>query len=380
MNAAAPRPEPAVTTVGDVLAALGGELAGGGAAAARILIDRIGPLEGATAATIGFVANPRYGAQLAASLAGCVIVAPALRDAAVARGATIITPDPYLYYARLTQWWAQRTRPPQAGGIHASAVVDASANIAASATIGPLAVVEAGAHVGAGAFIGAHCFIGRDASVGPASRLAAHVTLGERCSVGARAVIHSGVVIGADGFGFAPSEGRWEKIEQLGAVRIGDDVEIGANTCIDRGALADTVIDNGVKLDNLIQIGHNVHIGEHSALAGCVGVAGSTTIGRHCTVGGAGMILGHLQLADHVHISAASVVMRSIRKPGQYSGVFPIDENAAWEKNAATLRQLHSLRDRLRAVEKQLTSAVRERTQGAADDNTTGGLTGDETA
>jgi UDP-3-O-[3-hydroxymyristoyl] glucosamine N-acyltransferase len=160
------------------------------------------------------------------------------------------------------------------------------------------------------------------------------------------------VVIGADGFGFAPTEGRWEKIEQLGAVRIGDDVEIGANTCIDRGALDDTVIEDGVKLDNLIQIGHNVHIGAHSAMAGCVGIAGSAVIGRHCTVGGGAIVLGHLTLADHVHISAASVVMRSIRQPGQYSGVFPIDDNAAWEKNAATLRQLHTLRDRIRALEK----------------------------
>ncbi len=379
-------------TVGELVAALGGDLAGGGANAAQTLIDRIGPLDSATPSTIGFVSNPRYGAQLAASKAGCVIVAPAMRDAAVARGATIVTPDPYLYYARLTQWWAARMRPAHSGGIHASAVVDAAAQVDATATVGPLAVIDAGARVGKHAVIGAHCFIGRDAQVGEGSRLAAHVTVGERCHIGARAVIHSGVVIGADGFGFAPTQGRWEKIEQLGAVRIGDDVEIGANTCIDRGALDDTVIDNGVKLDNLLQIGHNVHIGEHSALAGCVGVAGSTTIGKHCTVGGAGMILGHLELADHVHISAASVVMRSIRKAGQYSGVFPIDENAAWEKNAATLRQLHSLRDRLRALERLLADPGRAGVANAANavnaanaatasvDNTTSRPTGDETA
>jgi len=367
-------------TVGDLVAALGGELAGGGDAAAQTLIDRIGPLESATPSTIGFVSNPRYGAQLAASNAGCVIVAPAMVDAAVARGATIVTPDPYLYYARLTQWWAHRLRPAQLSRIHASAVVDALAQVDATATVGPLAVIEAGAQVGRGAVIGAHCFIGSHARVGEGSRLAAHVTVGERCRVGARAVIHSGVVIGADGFGFAPTQGRWEKIEQLGAVRIGDDVEIGANTCIDRGALDDTVIDNGVKLDNLIQIGHNVHIGEHSALAGCVGVAGSTNIGRHCTVGGAGMILGHLELADHVHISAASVVMRSIRQPGQYTGVFPIDENAAWEKNAATLRQLHSMRDRLRALERPRADPGRARAANASEDSTKSSPTGDETA
>jgi UDP-3-O-[3-hydroxymyristoyl] glucosamine N-acyltransferase len=176
----------------------------------------------------------------------------------------------------------------------------------------------------------------------------------QACRVGARGILHPGVVVGADGFGFAPHAGQWVKIEQLGAVRIGDDVEIGANTCIDRGALEDTVIEDGVKLDNLIQIGHNVHIGRGSAMAGCVGVAGSAVIGQRCTVGGGAIILGHLTLADDVHISAATVVTRSITKPGQYSGVFPFDDNAAWEKNAATLRQLHQMRDRLRQLEKKL--------------------------
>jgi UDP-3-O-[3-hydroxymyristoyl] glucosamine N-acyltransferase len=163
--------------------------------------------------------------------------------------------------------------------------------------------------------------------------------------------LHAGVVIGADGFGFAPIEGRWEKIEQLGAVRIGNHVDIGANSCVDRGALEDTVIGDGVKLDNLVQIGHNVQVGAHTAMAGCVGVAGSAVIGAHCTLGGGAIVLGHLTMADGVHISAASVVMRSISKSGSYSGVFPIDENASWEKNAATLKQLHGLRDRIRLLE-----------------------------
>jgi UDP-3-O-[3-hydroxymyristoyl] glucosamine N-acyltransferase len=183
--------------------------------------------------------------------------------------------------------------------------------------------------------------------------LADRVTLGARCRIGARGIVHAGVVIGADGFGFAPDGERWEKIEQLGAVVIGDDVEIGANCCIDRGALDDTVIEDGVKLDNLIQVGHNVRIGAHSALAGCVGIAGSARIGRHCSIGGGAIILGHLSLADEVQVSAATVITRSIAKPGLYSGVFPFDDNAAWEKNAATLRQLHALRERLRALEKK---------------------------
>ena len=338
----------------DLVAQLGGELTGADGA---LCIDRIGPLEGATASTISFLAGARHRSQLAPSKAGCVIVAPAFRDEALARGAAIVTPDPYLYYARLTQWWAKRSRPPATPGVHASALIDASARIDPLAAIGPFVVIEADAVVAAGAVIGAQGFIGAGARVGTGTRLAARVTLGAGCSIGARGIVHSGVVIGADGFGFAPDfpsgdAGRWEKIEQLGAVRIGDDVEIGANTCIDRGALEDTVIEDGVKLDNLIQIGHNVRIGAHSALAGCVGVAGSAVIGRYCTVGGAGMVLGHLELADHVHISAGSLVTRSIRKPGQYTGVFPIDDNAAWEKNAATLRQLHALRDRLRVLER----------------------------
>jgi UDP-3-O-[3-hydroxymyristoyl] glucosamine N-acyltransferase len=333
----------------DIAAALGGELIGDPA----LRITRIGPLEGATPSTISFLSNPKYQSQLAQSKAGCVIVSPAMREIAATRGAAIVLADPYLGFARLTQWWAARTRARAPAGIHPSAVVDASVRVGAGVAIGALAVVEAGAVIADGAVIGAQCYVGDHAAVGEGTRLAPRVVLGAGCRIGARGVVHSGVVIGADGFGFAPSEGRWEKIEQLGHVRIGDDVEIGANTCIDRGALDDTVIEDGVKLDNLIQIGHNVHIGAHSAMAGCVGVAGSATIGRHCTVGGGAIVLGHLTLADNVHISAASVVMRSIHQPGQYSGVFPIDDNASWEKNAATLRQLHALRERLRALEKK---------------------------
>jgi UDP-3-O-[3-hydroxymyristoyl] glucosamine N-acyltransferase len=336
-------------TLAEIAARLGGELLGD----PGLVIDRIGPLDGATARTLSFLSHPRYQAQLATTAAGCVIVAPAQRAAAAARGAALVTPDPYLYFARLTQWWAGRLRPAVEPGVHASAAVDASARIAPDAHVGPFVVIEADATIGAGAVLGAHCVIGAQAEVGAGTRLAPHVTLGERCRIGARGIVHAGVVIGADGFGFAPDGERWEKIEQLGAVVIGDDVEIGANCCIDRGALDDTVIEDGVKLDNLIQVGHNVRIGAHSALAGCVGIAGSARIGRHCSIGGGAIILGHLSLADEVQVSAATVITRSIAKPGLYSGVFPFDDNAAWEKNAATLRQLHALRDRLRALEKK---------------------------
>ncbi|PTT87848.1 UDP-3-O-(3-hydroxymyristoyl)glucosamine N-acyltransferase, partial [Pelomonas sp. HMWF004] len=196
------------------------------------------------------------------------------------------------------------------------------------------------------------CIVERGAVVGSGTRLAPRVVLGYGCRIGARGIVHSGVVIGADGFGFAPSKAGYVKIEQLGAVSIGDDVEIGANTCIDRGALADTVIEDGVKLDNLIQIAHNVRIGKNTAVAGCAAVAGSTRIGANCTIGGAANIIGHLTLVDSVHISAATTVTRSIPTPGVYSGPHPFEENSSWQKNAATLRQLHTLRDRVRALEK----------------------------
>ncbi len=333
----------------DVVAALGGDLQGG----PEVMIQRIGPLEGADAATLSFLANPRYQAQLGTTAAACVIVAPAFAEVAAARGAAIVTADPYLYFARLTQWWAAKIRPLAAARIHPSAVIDPSAELGEGVDVGPLVVIEAAVRIGVGARIGAHCVIERNARVGAGSRLAARVTLGFDCSVGERCIIHSGVVIGADGFGFAPTQGRWEKIEQLGAVSIGNDVEIGANTCVDRGALEDTVLADGVKLDNLVQIGHNVRVGAHTAMAGCAGVAGSAVIGAHCTVGGGAIVLGHLTLADHVHVSAATVISRSITRPGQYSGMFPFDDNASWEKNAATLRQLYEMRSRLRALEKK---------------------------
>jgi UDP-3-O-[3-hydroxymyristoyl] glucosamine N-acyltransferase len=318
-----------VLRLGAIVETLGGELCGD----AERTIEGLAPLESATPAQLSFLSNPKYTQQLAASRAGCVIVGPSQRAAALARGDCIVAEQPYLYFARVTQLWKRHRGAAAGPAIHPSAVVDPDAVIDPSARIGALCVVERGARVGAG------------------SILKARVTLGEDCVVGERCVLHPGAVIGADGFGFAPNEGAWEKIEQLGAVRIGNDVEIGANTCIDRGALADTVIEDGVKLDNLIQIGHNVRIGRHTAIAGCVGIAGSATIGAHCTVGGAAMILGHLTLADHVNISAGSFVSRSILKPGLYSGIFPIDDNASWEKNAATLKQLHRLRDRIKALE-----------------------------
>lgn len=316
--------------LGAIVEALGGELQGDPA----LSIERLASLATAQADALSFLSHPKYRKELAASQAGCVIVSPAMREVAAQRGAFIVTADPYLYFARLTQLWKKSHARPDSARIHPSAVIDPDAQIDPSARIGALCVVERGVRIGA------------------QTVLKSRVTVSEDCVVGARCLLHPGVVVGADGFGLAPHEGAWVKIEQLGAVRIGDDVEIGANTCIDRGALEDTVIEDGVKLDNLIQIGHNVRVGKHTAMAGCVGVAGSADIGANCTIGGGAIVLGHLKLADGVHISAATVVTRSILKSGQYTGVFPIDDNAAWEKNAATLKQLHALRERLKALEK----------------------------
>ncbi|HSV54039.1 MAG TPA: UDP-3-O-(3-hydroxymyristoyl)glucosamine N-acyltransferase [Burkholderiaceae bacterium] len=322
--------------LGSIVDALGGSLYGD----PDLQIESLAPLESATPADLSFLSHPKYQSQLVASQAGCVIVGEAMQDAARARsggqGACIVAAQPYLYFARATQLWKRAHAKAIGPRIHPSAVIDPQAFVDPSASIGALCVVERGARIGAG------------------SVLKARVVVGEDCIVGERCILHPGVVLGADGFGFAPNGGAWEKIEQLGAVQIGNDVEIGANTCIDRGALQDTVIEDGVKLDNLIQIAHNVRVGKHTAMAGCVGVAGSATIGAHCTVGGGAIVLGHLTLADHVHISAATVVTRSILKPGQYTGMFPIDDNATWEKNAATLKQLHGLRERIKALEKQI--------------------------
>ena len=318
--------------LGTIVEQLGGELLGD----PELQIQALAPLDSAEPGQLSFLSNPKYRQQLTASRAGCVIVGPQVRDEARARGACIVADNPYLYFARVTQLWQRERRLAAGPRIHPTAVVDAQAVVDPAAQIGPLCVVERGAR------IGAHTV------------LKSRVTVSEDCVIGERCILHPGVVIGADGFGFAKDGEQWVKIEQLGAVRIGNDVEIGANTCIDRGALADTVIEDGVKLDNLIQIGHNVRVGRNTAMAGCVGVAGSATIGANCTIGGSAGVLGHLTIADNVHVSSFSLVTRSLNKAGHYTGFYPLDENSAWEKNAATLKQLATLRERLRALENEL--------------------------
>ncbi len=338
------------TRLGDLVESLGGELIGD----PDIAITGIAPLDAAGASHITFLSNPRLRSSAAATQASALILS-AKEHAAIGgsyAGAFVLTDNPYAYYARAAQYFVARSSVPPVPGIHPSAVVDPLARVAASASIGPNVTIEAGAVIGEHCVIGAGCVIGQEASVGEGTLFHPNVSFLAGCHIGSRGVIQSGAVIGGDGFGFANDKGRWIKIPQTGAVRIGDDVEIGANTTIDRGALDDTVIGNGVKLDNQIQIAHNCVIGENTAMAGCVGVAGSAKIGRNCTFGGAAMVLGHLTIADNVHISSGSLVSRSIAEPGQYTGFYPLAKNADWEKTAAVVRQLDTMRDRIRELEK----------------------------
>jgi len=333
-------------TLAQIASHLGGRIAGDPA----VLIRQVGTLEHATADQIAFLANPRYKAKVAETRAGAVVLAAEAED--LTTRPRIVCENPYAYFARVSQ--LLNPAPVPEPGIDPSARVAASARLAASVRIDAGAVIGERAELSDRVWIGAGSYIGDDAVIGAATRLYPSVTVYHGCRIGERVILHSGVVIGADGFGLASEGGRWIKIPQIGCVRIGDDVEVGANTTIDRGAIDDTVIEEGVKLDNQIQIGHNVRVGAHTAIAGCTGVAGSTDIGRHCMIGGAAMILGHLRIADHTQISAATVISRSIRKPGTYTGIFPFDDNASWARNTALVRHLAALADRVRELEKRM--------------------------
>jgi len=343
------RPLPADVTLGELADRFGG----GVAPAARALrIRRLATLASAADGDLSFLSSARYRDDASRTRATAVVVARESADALPAGVAPLVVQDPYAHFATIARWFAGQLEPRPMPGVHPTATVHASAELGQGVHLGAFCVVEAGARIGDGAIVEAHCHVGPGASIGPGTRLHPNVVVYHDCRIGARGLVHAGTVIGADGFGFAREQGRWSKIPQLGAVVIGDDVEIGANCSIDRGALDDTVIGDGCKLDNLIQIGHNVVIGEHSALAGCVGVAGSARIGRRCMIGGSAGILGHLEICDDVVVSAMTLVTRSIRKPGFYSGVFPLMDNAEWEKAAATLRRLPQLRGRLRRLER----------------------------
>ena len=332
-------------TLRQLAARFGGEVAGNGA----VRVRQVGTLESAGADAIAFLANERYLRQLQTTRAGAVILGDSARDAtALPR---LVCANPYACFARVSALF----NPPLAvrAGIHRSAVVGKAAVVGRGVEIGPHAVIGAGARIGAGSVIGAGSFVGEGVTIGTSTRLFANVTVYRDCRIGDRVALHSGVVIGADGFGIALDAGRWIKVPQIGHVVIGNDVEIGANTTVDRGAIDDTVIEDGVKLDNQIQVGHNVRIGAHTAIAACVGIAGSAKIGRHCRIGGAAGIAGHVSIADNVEVSANTMITKSISEPGTYTGMYTFERNREWRRNAAQLRHLDELAKRERALEKK---------------------------
>jgi len=315
----------------EIVAELGGEAVG--EAAQRL--SGVATIESAGPTQLVFLANLKYRVQLERTRAGAVILGPDERDATTLP--RIVTANPYAYYARAVALF--NPPPPVKAGRHPTAQIDPEAIIASTAEIGPFAVISHGARIGERSSIGASCVVGTNARIGDDTRLYPRVTIYHDCTIGDRTILHSGVVIGADGFGMAPDQGRWVKIPQVGAVRIGDDVEVGANTTIDRGALDDTVIEDGCKLDNQIQIGHNVVVGEHTVIAGCVGVAGSARIGKRCRIGGAAGISGHLEICDGVTISAMTLVTKSIRKPGVYTSALPMMPHDEWLRWAVHARR-----------------------------------------
>ncbi|MDO9024362.1 UDP-3-O-(3-hydroxymyristoyl)glucosamine N-acyltransferase [Zwartia sp.] len=325
-------------------------------------IAGLGSLANANSLEISFIVHPKYLEHLTRTQACAVIVLPEIEDKLVdsvppPTFARVVCKHPYLLYARISQWFDWARQPALEPSIHPTAIVDASAEISPSVSVGPHVVIGARCKVGAMTQLGAGCVLGDDVEIGASSILYPRVCIYYGVKVGDRAILHSGVVLGADGFGFAPdpslSKGAWGKIPQLGTVLIGNDVELGANTTIDRGALDNTIVEDGVKIDNHVMIGHNCKIGTHTAIAACVGIAGSTTIGARCTVGGMAGISGHLNIGDDVHISGGTGVIASISEPGRYTGVYPFAEHKEWQRNAAVISQLSSMRKRIRALERE---------------------------
>ncbi len=339
-------------TLGEIAQRFGLRLEGD----ASVVVSGVSALPSPKAGTISFLTQSRYRKYLTDTPVGAVLLRA--EDLSHCPVAALICDNPYAAYARVSTLFAPCLEPAER--LHASAVIDATAQLAddvvvgANAVIGPQVVLESGVRVGSG------CVVGQGVHIGKGSQLHANVTVYHDCEVGQNANIHSGVVIGSDGFGFASDNGRWVKIHQLGRVMIGDDVEIGANTSIDRGAIEDTVIGNNVIIDNQVQVAHNVRIGDHTAIAGCVGIAGSAVIGKHCALGGGAGILGHLEIADGVTVTAMSLVTNSIKQPGVYSAGTPLEPKAQWQKNYVRFKQLDDMSRRIRALEKDLKQLTEE--------------------
>jgi len=343
-------------TLGQLAAQFGCELVGD----AGVVVKRVGTLGSAAPDAVTFLANSSYRTQLKHTRAAAVILAPRDRDACPV--ACLVHPEPYLAYARIAT--SLHPPPSQAPGVHMTAVVASSARVASSAQVDAHAVIGSDSTIADDAVVGPGAVLGANVSIGKGTRIGARVAVLDGVRIGARCIVHPGAVIGADGFGFAPDSGKWQKIPQVGSVIIGDDVEIGANTTIDRGAIEDTVIEDGVKLDNLVQIAHNARIGAHTVMAAMSGVAGSTKVGKRCMIGGGTVMINSLTICDDVTITFHSTVTRSIEEPGTYSGHLPAEEAGLWRKNAARFRKLDALADRLIEAERTL-----DRITGTASKN-----------
>lgn len=333
-------------TLGELAKHVQAELVGD----ANCKIDKVATLSNAGENDISFLANSRYKNLLGTTKASAVIVSVQDRDSLNGNG--LVAQDPYVTYAKVAALlYPDRTRQ---SGVHPSSVVAKTSNIAQTATIGANCTISDGVSIGDHSYIGPGTVLDENVVIGAHCRLVASVTLCQGVKIGDRVVIQPGAVIGGDGFGLANENGVWLKIPQVGSVVIGNDVEIGSNTTIDRGAIDDTIIEDGVKLDNLIQIGHNVRIGAHTAVAASAAIAGSAKIGKYCQIAGMAGIVGHIEIADHVHITGMSVVSHSIREPGVYSSGSPLQSNSDWQKNAVRIKQLDQLFRRIKILEKQL--------------------------
>ena len=317
---------------------------------AEKVITGVGTLHNATDTDISFLANPKYRQYLKSTSAGCVIVSPA--DLAEVNTNALVIEDTYVAYAKVASLLYPEEKPDT--GVHPSAVIGDNCSIADSARIAGQVFIGSNVQIGENAIIGPGCIIENDVVIKANSMLVANVTLCRKVIIGERVRIHPGVVIGADGFGIANNNGQWLKIPQVGKVIIGNDVEIGANTTIDRGAIDDTIISDGVKLDNQIQIGHNVFIGEHTVIAGCVGISGSTRIGSHCAIGGGTGIAGHIEITDGVQLTGMSMVTKSIMIAGSYSSGIPVEPTREWHRNVVRYRQLDKLNDKIKQLEAKL--------------------------
>lgn len=315
-------------------------------------VDHLASLENARPGALSFLADRRHMKHLASTRASIVVLEPGLSRKASASVSTLLAPNPHLAFARAAALVAPARREPE--GVHPTAWIDPKARLGEGVAVGPHVSIGRGSRIGDNVQIGPGCVVGEDVQIGAGTQLVSRVTVWDQTVIGRNCRLQPGAVVGGEGFGYANDKGRWEPVPQVGRVRIGNDVDVGANTTIDRGAIGDTVIEDGVKLDNLVQVGHNVQIGESTIIAACAGIAGSTRIGKHCAIGGAVGIAGHITIADGVQMTGMTQVTKSLRKPGVYSSGTGVELNRQWRRNAARFHHLDEVTKRVRALEKHL--------------------------